>query len=636
LTVSEYFNSTHGARKGLSDTALKTANSGYLTRRLVDVAQDCVIHEKDCGTTNSITLTDVMEGGNIVVALGERVLGRTIAEDVIDNISGECIAKRNTLIDEDLADQIEKSAVDSVKVRSVLTCEADKGICAACYGRDLARGTPVNVGEAVGIIAAQSIGEPGTQLTMRTFHIGGAAQGAGEESSLESPFEGTISFKNETILENKDGQFLIMNRHTELVILDERQCEKYRRRLSYGTKVMVKAGDKVSKGQVLAEWDPFTVPVISEASGTAHFVDLIDGSSMREVTDEETGISNRVVVDWRQQTKGVDLKPRIVLRDAKGNPIKFASGAEAQYYLPVDTILTVDNNQQVQPGDIIGRIPKESSKTRDITGGLPRVVELFEARMPKDFAMIAELDGRVEFGKDYKAKRRLIIVPEGDQAPVEYLVPKGRHIVVHEGDYVKKGEMLIEGSLVPHDILRILGVEALADYIVQEIQAVYRLQGVRIDDKHIEVITRQMLQKHEVIEPGDSIYSIGDTLDVTDVKQINKMLADKSKKLMTTRPMLKGITRASLQTKSFISAASFQETTRVLTEAASSGKVDNLVGLKENIIIGRLVPAGTGHKIAEYRKLSAERDRQILADQEALEESRRAKSEESGDAEQQA
>jgi len=624
LTVSEYFNSTHGARKGLSDTALKTANSGYLTRRLVDVAQDSVIHEKDCGTTGSITITDVMEGGNIVVPLGERILGRTIAEDVIDNVSGACLAKRNTLIDEDLADKIEKSPVDTVHVRSVLTCEAEKGVCATCYGRDLARGTPVNVGEAVGIIAAQSIGEPGTQLTMRTFHIGGAAQGAGEESSLESPFDGTIDFKNETILENKDGEFLIMNRHTELLILDERQCEKYRRRLSYGTRILVKAGDVVKKGQRLAEWDPFTVPVISEASGTAHFVDLIDGSSMREVTDEETGISNRLVVDWRQQIKGVDLKPRILLRDSKGNPVKFANGAEAQYYLPVDTILTVENNQRVQPGDIIGRIPKESSKTRDITGGLPRVVELFEARMPKDFAMIAEIDGRVEFGKDYKAKRRLIIVPESDSAPVEYLVPKGRHIVVHEGDYVKKGEMLIEGSLVPHDILRILGVEALADYIVQEIQSVYRLQGVRIDDKHIEVITRQMLQKHEVIEPGDSTYLVGDTLDVTDVKQVNKKLIAEKKKMMITRPMLQGITRASLQTKSFISAASFQETTRVLTEAASSGKVDKLVGLKENIIIGRLVPAGTGHKIAEYRQLSAERDRVTLAEQDALEASRKA------------
>jgi DNA-directed RNA polymerase subunit beta' len=591
---------------------------------LVDVSQDVVISSVDCGTLRGVTISALMKNDEEVESLYDRILGRTTVHDIYHPNTGDLIIAAGEEVTEPVAHEIQNSPIDEVEMRSVLSCELKRGVCSKCYGLNMATGKTVHVGEAVGIIAAQSIGEPGTQLTMRTFHIGGAAQGAGEESSLESPFDGTIDFKNETILENKDGEFLIMNRHTELLILDERQCEKYRRRLSYGTRILVKAGDVVKKGQRLAEWDPFTVPVISEASGTAHFVDLIDGSSMREVTDEETGISNRLVVDWRQQIKGVDLKPRILLRDSKGNPVKFANGAEAQYYLPVDTILTVENNQRVQPGDIIGRIPKESSKTRDITGGLPRVVELFEARMPKDFAMIAEIDGRVEFGKDYKAKRRLIIVPEGDSAPVEYLVPKGRHIVVHEGDYVKKGEMLIEGSLVPHDILRILGVEALADYIVQEIQSVYRLQGVRIDDKHIEVITRQMLQKHEVIEPGDSTYLVGDTLDVTDVKQVNKKLIAEKKKMMITRPMLQGITRASLQTKSFISAASFQETTRVLTEAASSGKVDKLVGLKENIIIGRLVPAGTGHKIAEYRQLSAERDRVTLAEQDALEASRKA------------
>lgn len=619
LTVLEYFNSTHGARKGLSDTALKTANSGYLTRRLVDVAQDCVVLEKDCGTTQGILLRDVMEGGNVVAPLGERILGRTVSADVVDNLTGKTLVKAGTIIDEDLVDQLNESSVDEIWVRSVLTCEAPKGICAKCYGRDLARGAPVNIGEAVGIIAAQSIGEPGTQLTMRTFHIGGAAEGGTEESTIDAPLAGIVHYINHIVVRNGEGDNIVMTRHCELVIKDEKGNEKFKRRLPYGAKLLVENDTPIKKGQRLVEWDPYTIPIITEIAGFVNYVDLIDGASVREVVDEETGIASRVVVDWRQQKRGEDLKPRIVLRDKNGEPLTLANGMEARYFLPVDTIINVDNGVEVKAGDILARLPRESSKTRDITGGLPRVAELFEARMPKDFAIISELDGRVEFGKDYKSKRRIIIIPEDKSIePIEYLIPKGRHVVVHEGDFVRRGDLLLDGNPVPHDILRVLGVAALAEYLVKEIQAVYRLQGVKIDDKHIEVIIRQMLQKKEVVDPGDSTYLAGEQVDAGELQRVNEELEKDNLRLIKALPVLQGITRASLQTNSFISAASFQETTRVLTEAAASGKIDKLTGLKENIILGRLVPAGTGFMMDQYRELGTNRDKAVEAEQEKV------------------
>jgi DNA-directed RNA polymerase subunit beta' len=609
LSVLEYFNSTHGARKGLADTALKTANSGYLTRRLVDVAQDCIIMQHDCGTTNGITIKPVMDGGNVVVPLRERLLGRVVALDVVDPLNGKMIASAGTLVDEDLIERIEESSVDQVLVRSVLTCEAKEGTCAQCYGRDLARGTLVNMGEAVGIIAAQSIGEPGTQLTMRTFHIGGAAQGAAEESSIEAPCEGSIHIKNRNMVVNGDGQKIVMSRYSDLTILDEKGRERFARRLPYGAKVYVEDGDVVKMGKKLVEWDPYTVPIITEREGYVHYVDLIEGASIREVTDEETGISNRVVIDWRQQPKAASLKPRVVLRDEKGEPLTLANGLEARYFLPVEAILNVENGAKVKAGDILARIPRESSKTRDITGGLPRVAELFEARMPKDYAIISEIDGRVEFGKDYKSKRRIVVIPEDqNQQPMEYLIPKGRHVAVHEGDFVKRGDLLMDGNPVPHDILHVLGVEALADYLVMEIQEVYRLQGVKIDDKHIEVIIRQMLQKYEVVDPGETTLLVGEHVNRHVLEEINHKSEVEGTRAAAVRPLLQGITKASLQTESIFSAASFQETTRVLTEAAVSGKMDPLKGLKENVIIGRLIPAGTGSVLSRFKKIAAHRD----------------------------
>jgi len=614
LTVLEYFNSTHGARKGLSDIALRTANSGYLTRRLVDVAQDCVILSEDCGTTDGILVRDIMDGSSVIVPMSERILGRTTAAPVVDNLTGRELLKANQLIDEDLVDVLADSSVDELWVRSVLTCAAERGVCAMCYGRDLARGTIVNQGEAVGIIAAQSIGEPGTQLTMRTFHIGGAAQGGVEESSIEAPMSGILKVHNKSIVEKTPGEFIVMNRHLEVSVVDERGTEKFKRRVPYGARLIAVDGEKVQKGQTLAAWDPYTIPIITEIAGFVHYVDLLDGATVREILDEETGISSRVVVDWRQQSKGGDLKPRVVLRDAKGNPLVLANGMEARYFLPVDTILTAENAQEVKPGDVLGRIPRESAKTRDITGGLPRVAELFEARMPKDYAIISEIDGRVEYGRDYKAKRRIIVIPEDTSlSPMEYLIPKGRHVVVHEGDHVRKGDLLLNGNPVPHDILRVLGVAALAEYLVKEIQGVYRLQGVKIDDKHIEVIIRQMLQKKEIVDPGSSTYLAQEHIDKMELAQINQELESKGLNPIKTRPLLQGITRASLQTKSFMSAASFQETTRVLTEAAASGKVDHLIGLKENIIIGRMIPAGTGYLMDQFRQIALERDEAVLA-----------------------
>ncbi len=613
LSVLEYFNSTHGARKGLADTALKTANSGYLTRRLVDVAQDCIIVEDDCGTKEGLAMVAVIEGGDVIEELAERIVGRHAAVDIVDPETKKVIVKGGDLIDEESLDAIETAGLDHVRVRSVLTCESKGGACGRCYGRDLARGTKVNMGEAVGVIAAQSIGEPGTQLTMRTFHIGGAAQVA-EQSGFETTIDGTVVISNGNLVTDSSGRDVVMNRSTEIGVRDAQKRERVRHRIPYGARLLVKDGGTVSKGDRLAEWDPYTIPIITEKDGIANYVDLVGGVSMREAVDETTGISSKVVTDWKQQPKGADLRPRITLRDKKGEVIKLSNELEARYFLSVDAILSVENGQAVKAGDVLARIPREASKTRDITGGLPRVAELFEARRPKDFAIITNADGRVEFGKDYKTKRRIVVVPpEEDKEPSEYLVPKGKHITVQEGDFVQKGDLLMDGNPVPHDILEVMGVEALADYLVKEIQDVYRLQGVKINDKHIEVIVRQMLQKVEISDPGDSIMLTGEQIDREEFDENNNRTTADGGKAASGTPVLQGITKASLQTKSFISAASFQETTRVLTEAAVNGKVDTLEGLKENVIVGRLIPAGTGSVMNRLKIVAAERDRELAA-----------------------
>jgi len=616
LTVLEYFNSTHGARKGLADTALKTANSGYLTRRLVDVAQDAIIVELDCGTTRGLKVKAVVEGGEVIAALAERILGRTAAIDIVDPLKGTRIVGAGELIDEEKVEAIDRAGIDQVMIRSVLTCETKNGVCAACYGRDLARGTAVNVGEAVGVIAAQSIGEPGTQLTMRTFHIGGAVQRGAEQSSVEAAFDAALTIKNRNVVVNSEGFPIVMGRNCEIVLSDEAGRERARHRVPYGAKLLVDHGTSVTKGQKLAEWDPYTLPIITEREGIANYLDLVEGLSMREVLDETTGITNRVVIDWKQQPRGNDLKPRITLTDGKGKVLKLANGLEARYFMSVDAILSVENGAQVRAGDVLARIPRESSKTRDITGGLPRVAELFEARKPKDFAIISDIDGRVEFGKDYKTKRRILVVPEdASQEPREYLIPKGKHISVQEGDYVLRGDLLMDGNPVPHDILNVLGVEALASYLINEIQEVYRLQGVKINDKHIEVIVRQMLQKIEIEDPGDTTFLVGEQVDRQEFEEVNARMMVDGGRLAQGIPVLQGITKASLQTGSFISAASFQETTRVLTEAAVSGRIDELIGLKENVIVGRLIPAGTGSVMNRLKAVAAERDKQISAGQ---------------------
>ncbi len=618
LTVLEYFNSTHGARKGLADTALKTANSGYLTRRLVDVAQDAIITEIDCGTTRGLTMRAVVEGGDVIAPLADRILGRTAAVDILDPLSGKVLIPAGELIDEPKVDVIDRAGIDSVLIRSVLTCETRVGLCGKCYGRDLARGTVVNIGEAVGVIAAQSIGEPGTQLTMRTFHIGGAVQRGAEQSSVEAAFDAKVRIKNRNVVVNSVGIPVVMGRNCEMALLDEAGREKARHRVPYGAKILADEGKTVEKGQRLAEWDPYTIPIITEKNGIAGYVDLVEGVSMREVVDEATGISSKVVIDWKQQAKGGDLKPRIMLKGAKGRTLTLANGMEARYFMSVDAILSVENGAEVKAGDVLARIPRESSKTRDITGGLPRVAELFEARKPKDFAIISEIDGRIEFGKDYKTKRRILVVPNEEGAePVEYLIPKGKHISVQEGDFVQKGDLLMDGNLVPHDILRVLGIEELANYLINEIQEVYRLQGVRINDKHIEVIVRQMLQKVEVLDPGETTYLTGEQIDQSEFDAENAKVDAEKLKPATASPVLQGITKASLQTNSFISAASFQETTRVLTEAAVSGRIDVLSGLKENVIVGRLIPAGTGSVMARWRQLAAARDKELAAAQAA-------------------
>lgn len=615
LNVLEYFNSAHGARKGLTDTALKTANSGYLTRRLVDVAQDCIIVEMDCHTQKGLSLRAVVEGGQVITPLGDRILGRTAAVDVIDPVVNKVIIPAGTLIDETHVEALEKTSVDEVLIRSVLTCETKEGICSKCYGRDLARGTPVNIGEAVGVIAAQSIGEPGTQLTMRTFHIGGAAQLAVEQSSIEASLEGTIFIKNRSVVQNSKGEQIVMGRYSEVCIMDQLNQERAAYKLPYGARLLVDDGAKVTLGTKLADWDPYTLPVISEVSGVVHYVDLTEGLSMREALDEATGLTKRVVADWKQFARASDLKPRLVLRDEAGNPMLFANGAEARYFLAVDAVLLVENNAKIQAGDVLARIPRESTKTRDITGGLPRVAELFEARRPKEPAIISEFNGRIEFGKEHKTKRRVIIVPDDEMlSPMEYLIPKGKHITVHEGEQVKRGDIIMDGNMVPHDILRILGIEALASYLINEIQEVYRLQGVPINDKHIEVIVRQMMQKVEISDPGETTYLVGEQVDKQDFALENEKAEAEGRRPAQAFAVLQGITKASLQTRSFFSAASFQDTTRVLTEAAVSGKVDDLKGLKENIIVGRLIPVGTGSIVNRLKHAAVERDKEILVE----------------------
>ncbi|MBV1834325.1 DNA-directed RNA polymerase subunit beta' [Novacetimonas pomaceti] len=613
LSVLDYFTSSHGARKGLADTALKTANSGYLTRRLVDVAQDCIIVEDDCGTERGLTVRAVMDGGEVVASLSERMLGRTLAADVLDPASGEVLFKRNTLIEEAQAEQIEKAGVESILIRSVLTCDSRVGVCGHCYGRDLARGTPVNIGEAVGVIAAQSIGEPGTQLTMRTFHIGGAAQRGAEQSMVEASRDGKVTIRNRNVVQNSQNVPIVMSRNCEILLTDDKGTERARYRVPYGARLLIEDGVEVTRGQKLAEWDPYTLPIITEQAGTVEYLDLIDSITLVERMDEVTGLTSKVVVDYKQASKGVDLRPRLQLKDAKGDVVKLANGNDARYFLSPDSLLSVENGAHVNAGDVLARIPREGSKTRDITGGLPRVAELFEARRPKDHAIISETEGRVEFGKDYKSKRRVIVKNDETGEETDYLIPKGKHVSVQEGDFVQVGDPLVDGPRVPHDILKVLGVEALSDYLVNEIQDVYRLQGVKINDKHIEVIVRQMLQKVEILEPGDTTYLIGETVDRIEFETENTKRLNMGERPAVAMPVLQGITKASLQTQSFISAASFQETTRVLTEAATAGKKDTLNGLKENVIVGRLIPAGTGSVMNKLRAVAAGQDRQRLA-----------------------
>ncbi len=613
LSVLEYFNSTHGARKGLADTALKTANSGYLTRRLVDVAQDCIIVEEDCGTERGLTVRAVMDGGEVVASLSERILGRTSAEDVLDPVNSAVILPGNTLIEEEQAERIERAGVEAVKIRSVLTCDSRVGVCGHCYGRDLARGTPVNIGEAVGVIAAQSIGEPGTQLTMRTFHIGGAAQRGAEQSSVEASHEGVVTIKNRNVVLNSQGTPVVMSRNCEIVLVDDKQRERARFRVPYGARLLSEEGQQVTRAQKLAEWDPYTLPIITERPGKVEYIDLLEGVTLVERMDEVTGLTSKVVVDYKQGAKSVDLRPRLQLKDEHGEVVRLLSNnTDARYFLAPDSILSVDNGATVAAGDVLARIPREGSKTRDITGGLPRVAELFEARRPKDHAVIAETDGRVEFGKDYKAKRRVIVKNDETGEETEYLIPKGKHVSVQEGDFVRRGDPLVDGPRVPHDILKVLGVEALSDYLVNEIQDVYRLQGVKINDKHIEVIVRQMLQKVEIMDPGDTTYLAGEQVDRLEFEAVLAKLP-RDDRPAVAMPVLQGITKASLQTHSFISAASFQETTRVLTEAATAGKVDSLMGLKENVIVGRLIPAGTGSVMNKLRAIAAGRDQRNLS-----------------------
>ncbi len=614
LTALEYFNSTHGARKGLADTALKTANSGYLTRRLCDVAQDLTITKKKCENPGYIKLSEIIEGGNVIVTLSERTLGRVVASDIKNPLTGEVIHPKNKIIDEEACEKIDAAGVKNINVYSVITCSLKEGVCSTCYGRDLSRGKMVNVGEAIGMISAQSIGEPGTQLTMRTFHVGGTAS-IKQESQIISKSEGTLKIINTNLIDDSKKNLIVMGRNTQLSIEDENGLQIAIYKVPYGSKLYFKNGEKIKKNTKICEWDPYTTPVIAETNGNVNFVDLIDGVSLAETMDDATGISTKTVVDWKTQSKNTDLKPRITLRDEKGNVIKKADDNEARYYLVPDSILSVKDGQKITAGDVIARLPKETSKTKDITGGLPRVAELFEARKAKDSAIIAENDGKVIFGKEVRGKQRVTIESENGESST-YLIPKGKHINFNQGEKIKKGEYLLDGQPLPHDILRILGIEELTEYFVNQVQEVYRLQGVIINDKHIEVILRQMLKKIEIKESGDSSLLPGEIIDRIKFQDLNDKLTSEGKKNAIGERVLMGITKASLQTESFISAASFQETTRVLTDAAIRGKVDKLQGLKENVIVGRLVPAGTGSIKNNWNKKALEDDQKFLSDQE--------------------
>jgi DNA-directed RNA polymerase subunit beta' len=617
LTALEYFNSTHGARKGLADTALKTASSGYLTRRLCDVAQDLTVTKNKCENPGSIELTEVLEGGNIMVSLSERALGRVTANDVKNPLSGDVIIKKEEMIDEAACEKIDAAGVKSLKVYSVMTCSSKEGVCAMCYGRDLSRGKMVHVGEAIGMISAQSIGEPGTQLTMRTFHVGGTAS-VKQESQIVSNSEGILKIVNTNLIKDSKNNQIVMGRNTEISIEDDNGLQVASYKVPYGSKLFFENEQKVKKGSKICEWDPYTTPVIAEKDGIANYVDLIDGVSIAETVDDATGISTKAVVDWKTQSKNTDLKPRITLRDEKGNVIKKADDNEARYYLVPDSILSVKDGAKISAGDVIARLPKETTKTKDITGGLPRVAELFEARKAKDSAIIAENDGSVIFGKEVRGKQRVTIEAEnGDTS--SYLIPKGKHINFNQGEKIKKGEYLLDGQPLPHDILRILGIEELTEYFVNQVQDVYRLQGVIINDKHIETILRQMLKKVEVKETGDSKLLPGEVVDRIKFETMNEELVADGKKPAVGERVLMGITKASLQTESFISAASFQETTRVLTDAAIKGKVDKLTGLKENVIVGRLVPAGTGAIKNSWNKKAINDDQKFLSEQESSE-----------------
>jgi DNA-directed RNA polymerase subunit beta' len=603
LDVLQYFISTHGARKGLADTALKTANSGYLTRRLVDVAQDLVVTGDDCGTEDGLILTPMIEGGDVVESLSERVLGRVVISDVMDASGEKVIVPDKTLLDEAWVGIMEENSIDQVKVRSIITCENRHGVCAACYGRDLGRGHLVNSGEAVGVIAAQSIGEPGTQLTMRTFHIGGAASRSAAVSNVQVKSAGKVRLNNLKTVMNRQGNLVAVSRSGEVGVVDEYGRERERYKIPYGSVLTVQENSKINAGDIIVNWDPHTHPVVTEVEGFVKLIEFVDGVTVQEQSDEVTGISSSVVTDPKQRAGGgKELRPMVKLITENGDDI-FLPGTKipAQYFLPAGAIVGIKDGSEVTVGDVLARIPQESSKTRDITGGLPRVADLFEARKTKDPAILAEVTGTISFGKETKGKQRLVITDTSGEN-FETLVPKWRHITVFEGEFVEKGETVAEGELTPHDILRLRGVEELTTYLVKEIQDVYRLQGVKINDKHIEAIIRQMLRKVEITSAGDSDFMKGEQLERAAVRQENDELEAKGKIPATYESILLGITKASLATESFISAASFQETTRVLTDAAVRGLSDGLHGLKENVIVGRLIPAGTGLAYHEQRK----------------------------------
>jgi len=604
LTVLQYFISTHGARKGLADTALKTANSGYLTRRLVDVAQDAVITEDDCGTIDGIYVKPLVEGGEIIERVGDRVLGRTALYDIIDPHTEEVLVRANEEIDEEAARRIDESGLGQdekkgVQIRSVLTCATRRGVCAKCYGRDLGHGTSVSMGEAIGILAAQSIGEPGTQLTMRTFHIGGTASRRAEQSVHLARVHGWVRFDHLKSVTDRYGEMVNLSRQGELVLVSEKGIERERYPLTYGAHIKVREGEEVRPGQVLAEWDPFTNAMLTEVGGIIKFGDIIEHVTVQERVDPVTGKASRSIVE----SKDAELRPRISVKDAEGQTAKIpGTPASARYFMPVGAIIMVNEGDQVAPGDVIAKIPRETTKTKDITGGLPRVAELFEVRKPKETAIISEIDGLVSFGKHIKGKRKVIVTPDVEKAkPKEYLIPKGKHVAVQEGDYVRAGDALMDGSPNPHDILNVSGLKDLARYLVDEVQEVYRLQGVKINDKHIEVIVRQMLRRIKVVDSGDTDFLMGEQVEKWVFEEKNDEAMAQGKRPATGEPLLLGITKASLTTESWISAASFQETTKVLADAAVQGKIDYLRGLKENVIMGRLIPAGTG--LAQYRDL---------------------------------